>query len=54
MALVVGGHTSKEIARLLRISYLTVRKHRENILRKLHLSSTAQLIAFASKGNSGG
>lgn len=44
-SLVVAGHTSKQIARLLRISDLTVRKHRENILRKLGLRSTAQLAA---------
>jgi DNA-binding CsgD family transcriptional regulator len=49
MTLVVEGHTSKKIARLLRISVLTVRKHRENLLRKLHLRTTAQLVACAPR-----
>lgn len=53
MAFVVDGYTSKEIARLLRISDLTVRKHRENLLRKLGLGSTAQLVAFASRDAQG-
>ncbi|EPD38406.1 MULTISPECIES: response regulator transcription factor [Delftia] len=44
---VLAGHTSKEIARSLYLSDLTVRKHRENILRKLGLTSTAQLQTFA-------
>ncbi len=42
---VTEGYTSKHIARLLDITYLTVRKHRENILRKLAVQSTAELIA---------
>ncbi len=44
---VLAGRTSKEIARLLCLSDLTVRKHRENLLRKLGLTSTAQLLALA-------
>lgn len=51
MSLVVEGHTSKQIARLLRISDLTVRKHRENLLGKLGLRSTAQLVAFAGSAD---
>lgn len=47
MVHVLAGRTSKEIARALYLSDLTVRKHRENILRKLGLTSTAQLQAFA-------
>jgi len=47
MDLIVQGHTSKEIARLLGLSVFTVRKHRENILRRLGLRSTAQLISLA-------
>ena len=43
----LAGRTSKEIARLLCLSDLTVRKHRENLLRKLGLTSTAQLLALA-------
>lgn len=46
MRLVVEGRTSKEVARLLGISDLTVRKHRERLLQKLQLRSTAQLVAY--------
>lgn len=53
MALIVNGRTSKEVARLLGISNLTVRKHRENMLHKLGLSSTAQLIALMPDLTSG-
>jgi DNA-binding CsgD family transcriptional regulator len=47
MRLVMRGLTSKQIARLLSISDLTARKHRENLLRKLGLHSTAQLMGYA-------
>lgn len=47
MTHVLVGRTSKEIARVLYLSDLTVRKHRENLLRKLGLTSTAQLLALA-------
>ena len=53
MRLVVDGRTSKEIARLLGISDLTVRKHREHLLHKLRLRNTAQLVALALRGASG-
>lgn len=46
MTLVIKGCTSKEIARELAISDLTVRKHRENLLKKLGLRTTAQLVAL--------
>ncbi|WP_268992737.1 MULTISPECIES: LuxR C-terminal-related transcriptional regulator [unclassified Janthinobacterium] len=46
MVLIIQGRTSKEIARLLGLSVLTVRKHRENLLRRIGLRSTAQLIAL--------
>jgi len=42
--LVGDGLTSKEIARRLRISPLTVRKHRENAMRKLGVHSMAELM----------
>jgi DNA-binding CsgD family transcriptional regulator len=48
MLLIVQGRTSKEIARLLGVSVPTVRKHRENLLRRLGCRNTAQLIARAS------
>jgi DNA-binding CsgD family transcriptional regulator len=53
MTLVLQGRTSKEIAREFGISSLTVRKHRENLLRKLGLRSTAQLMALAPAGHEG-
>ena len=43
---VAEGYTSKHIARVLGITHLTVRKHRENILRKLAVHSTVELIAY--------
>ena len=45
--LLVEGKTSKEIADLLYISVFTVRRHRENILRKLKLKKLADLIRYA-------
>jgi hypothetical protein len=44
--LIVKGNTSKVIAKALGISDLTVRKHRENILRKLEIQNTAQLVHY--------
>lgn len=46
---IATGKTSKEIARHLYISHFTVRKHRENVLRKLDLHNAAQLTAYAIK-----
>jgi DNA-binding CsgD family transcriptional regulator len=43
--LVSAGRSSKEIARQLKISPLTVRKHRENAMRKLAVHTMAELIA---------
>lgn len=44
--LLVRGFSSKEIARSLAIADLTVRKHRENLLRKLGCRHTGQLAAI--------
>ena len=44
---VMAGHSSKEIARQLKISPLTVRKHRENAMRKLAVHTMSELIATA-------
>ena len=41
------GHSNKIIARDLFISLPTVRKHRQNIYKKLNLSSAAQAAAYA-------
>jgi DNA-binding NarL/FixJ family response regulator len=42
--LITVGLTSKQIARKLGISPLTVRKHRENAMRSLNVHSLAELI----------
>jgi DNA-binding CsgD family transcriptional regulator len=45
MRFVLNGQSSKEIARVLGISALTVSKHRENMRRKLGIKTVAQLAA---------
>jgi DNA-binding CsgD family transcriptional regulator len=42
-SLIVEGHSSKEIGRLLAISPLTVGKHRRDIFRHLGVRSAAEL-----------
>lgn len=44
MELIVGGQTSKEIAAALRLSVRTVEGHRRVVLRKMHVTSAAQLV----------
>ena len=45
--LLVEGKSSKEIADLLYISVFTVRRHRDNIMRKLNIRKLADLIMYA-------
>jgi DNA-binding NarL/FixJ family response regulator len=45
--LLAEGKSSKEIARLLYISIYTVRRHRDNIMRKLELKGLADLVRYA-------
>ncbi len=45
--LLAEGKTPKEIADLLYISVFTVRRHRDNIMRKLNLKRLADLIRYA-------
>lgn len=47
LTLIGRGQSNQQIATLLGIALLTVRKHRCNMLSKLGLHSTAQLVAFA-------
>ena len=47
MKLVAEGKTSQEIADLLFISVHTVRRHRDNIMRKLNLKTLADLVKYA-------
>ncbi|MCY1270416.1 Bacterial regulatory protein, luxR family [compost metagenome] len=43
---VAAGHTSKQIARELGLSNLTVRKHRENLYRKLGVDNAAGVAIY--------
>lgn len=47
--LIAAGFTSQEIAEKLFISYFTVGKHRKNIMKKLELKNTAELVRYALK-----
>lgn len=47
LRLISEGKITREIAMLLSISEATVRKHRENLLRKTSSANTAQLVAHA-------
>jgi DNA-binding NarL/FixJ family response regulator len=47
ICLIGEGLTNEEIGRKARISPRTVQTHRHNILRKLNISGTLKLIAFA-------
>jgi DNA-binding CsgD family transcriptional regulator len=53
LELLAIGMSSKHVARRLGISDLTVRKHRENLLKKLGLRSTARLAALLGSTTSG-
>ena len=45
--LLAEGKSSKEIAKLLYISIYTVRRHRDNIMKKLELKGLADLVRYA-------
>lgn len=47
VALVADGYTSAEIAEKLEIASRTVSRHRERIMEKLDISSTAEMVKFA-------
>jgi len=47
LALVAQGHSAKQIASLLVISPRTVERHRENLMRKLDVHTTAELTRHA-------
>ena len=45
--LIAEGHTNKQIANLLNLSLKTVETHRAAVMRKLNLSSSAELVRYA-------
>jgi len=45
--LLAEGKANKEVAVLLNLSPLTVETHRSNIMQKLHLHSTADIVLYA-------
>lgn len=47
LSLIVQGKTSQEIAEQLFISHRTVETHRSNLLRKLGMKNTAELVRYA-------
>ncbi len=47
ISLIAQSYTSKEIANLLHISEFTVKTHRRNLKKKLHLSKTSDIVRFA-------
>ena len=49
--LIAEGHTNKHVARLLNISLKTVETHRASIMRKLNISSSADLVRYAIRNN---
>ncbi|WP_432262014.1 response regulator [Cupriavidus sp. TMH.W2] len=49
LMLIARGATAGNIAARLDISPLTARKHRENLMRKLNLHNTAEVVAYAAR-----
>lgn len=49
LMLIARGATAGDIAAQLGISPLTARKHRENLMRKLDLHNTAEVVAYAAR-----
>ena len=47
LQLMAEGHSTKEIARLLKVSGKTIATHRQNIMQKLNLRSVAELVKYA-------
>lgn len=47
--LIINGYTTSEIAGHLRLSKFTVSNHRRNILKKLNLKNTAELVRYTLK-----
>lgn len=50
LCLIWDGHTNRSIAKLLHISVKTADTHRANMMKKLRVSNTAQLLKAALEG----
>ena len=50
LRLIWGGHTNRSIAEQLKISIKTAEAHRSNMMKKLRVSNTAQLLKAALEG----
>lgn len=50
LRLIWDGHTNRSIAKLLHISVKTADTHRANMMKKLRVSNTAQLLKAALEG----
>ncbi len=51
LQLVIRGKSSKDIAEILFISFRTVERHRENIMKKLNVKKLADLITYVIRKN---
>jgi FixJ family two-component response regulator len=49
MALVVAGRLNKQVGAVLRISEITVKAHRGQVMRKMHAASVADLVRMAAR-----
>ena len=49
VGLIVSGNTNKEIAAALRISPFTVKRHVENVLRKLQLRNRVEIAVYGAR-----
>jgi DNA-binding NarL/FixJ family response regulator len=45
--LIAEGHTNRSISTILKLSVKTVETHRASAMRKLRMSSTAELVRYA-------
>ncbi|MGA8595635.1 MAG: LuxR C-terminal-related transcriptional regulator, partial [Bryobacteraceae bacterium] len=51
LQLLAQGKTNKEVAALLDVSVYTVESHRANMMQKLNLRNTAEIVLYAVRKN---